>query len=280
MIRAADLVRLFRQALEEKWGYIWGASGQLWTQAKQDAATRDQTVKYGKKWIGHKVADCSGLFVWAFKQLGGSIYHGSNTMWRSYCTEKGEVTPGIELAPGTSLYKCRNGTDYYHTGLYVGDGIVIEARGTSSGVVTSKLQDWTHWGRLKGVSYDESEVEKMDVLYQAKVITKRDPLTLRAGNSTDAQKIGSIPRGEVVNVLKEFPTVRGDEWAFVEYNGTQGYVSLDYLLGIYDTEPAPPSDQDAPALPEGLIFEEESTILKNRRGQYMVIMGDWEVWHG
>jgi len=41
---------------------------------------------YGDKWIGRYVTDCSGLFYWAFKELGGYMYHGSNTMWDKYCT--------------------------------------------------------------------------------------------------------------------------------------------------------------------------------------------------
>ena len=73
MIGAKDLCVLFAQALDERWGYIWGRSGQVWTQANQDAATRDMTVKYGAKWIGKRVADCSGLFVWAYKQRGEKI---------------------------------------------------------------------------------------------------------------------------------------------------------------------------------------------------------------
>ena len=71
MINAMDIVALFQKALSEKWGYIYGQAGSLWTAARQKAATREQTVKWGSKWIGHYVADCSGMFSWAFKKLGG-----------------------------------------------------------------------------------------------------------------------------------------------------------------------------------------------------------------
>ena len=33
--------------------------------------------------------DCSGLFVKAYRDQGASIYHGSNTIYRKYCSEKG-----------------------------------------------------------------------------------------------------------------------------------------------------------------------------------------------
>lgn len=154
-----ELIKLFKKALDEKWGYIWGAAGEKWTQEKQNAATREMTVKYGQRWVGKRVADCSGLFSWAFKELGGYMYHGSNTMWSRYCTDKGSLSKGVrtdgkELKPGSAVFKCKNGTDYYHVGLYIGDNIVIEAQGTSTGVVKSKPSSWTHWGELKGVSYN------------------------------------------------------------------------------------------------------------------------------
>ena len=43
MITAQALTVKFEQALKEKWGYIWGTSGETWTAAKQaklDAAKR------------------------------------------------------------------------------------------------------------------------------------------------------------------------------------------------------------------------------------------------
>ncbi len=88
MISVQNLIEKFRQALSEKWGYIWGTAGENWTAAKQKElekttdADRAQGRAYGSKWIGHRVADCSGLFSWAFRQLGGYMYHGSDTMYR------------------------------------------------------------------------------------------------------------------------------------------------------------------------------------------------------
>lgn len=161
MIAVLALIALFKQALDEKWGYIWGAYGQVWTQAKQNAATREMTVKYGSKWIGRRVADCSGLFYWAFKELGGYIYHGSNTIWNKYCTNKGKLSKGKRadgqpILPGTAVFLYRSSdNNRHHIGLYIGNDTVIEAKGTTSGVVTSKLSHWDEWGELKGVDYSE-----------------------------------------------------------------------------------------------------------------------------
>ena len=94
MIKAAALIAKFQEALDDHWGYIWGTAGGIWTQKEQDAATREMTVKFGQQWVGRHVADCSGLFTWAFKQLGGFMYHGSNTMYREYCVDKGRLISG------------------------------------------------------------------------------------------------------------------------------------------------------------------------------------------
>lgn len=158
MIRAEDLIAKFRQALEEGWGYIWGQAGGTWTQTKQAASTRPMTVRYGSRWIGKKVADCSGLFAWAFRALGGSIYHGSNTIWKRYCTKQGRLTEGVQLRPGTAVFLLKNG-NRHHIGLYIGHDTVIEARSTESGVVTSRLNHWDEWGELQGVLYDGEAVE-------------------------------------------------------------------------------------------------------------------------
>ena len=163
MITPKALIGRFKHALENNYGYIYGQSGDVWTEAKQKKSTREQTVLYGAQWIGHHVADCSGLFTWAFKQLGGTMYHGSNTMYNQYCTAKGSFkngkrTDGKDLLPGTALFTGDH-SNRGHVGLYIGDGLVIEAQGTRTGVVKSKssLSKWTWWGELKGVDYGYQE---------------------------------------------------------------------------------------------------------------------------
>ena len=186
MINPLDLIALFIVALTDKWGYIWGTAGVKWTAARQAALEkttdpdRAMSRQYGSKWIGHMVADCSGLFSWAFKQLGGYMYHGSNTMYDKYCTDKGRLVngkreDGKELKPGTAVF---TGTEkkHGHVGLYIGDGWVIEAQGTKAGVVKSKvtLAKWTYWGELKGVNYSGSQPESEPKPEQKPTIRKGD----------------------------------------------------------------------------------------------------------
>jgi len=166
MISVKELVQKFKKAMNDNWGYIWGTAGILWTEELQKKIVRQMEVEYGRnwkdsskakadhyyqaalngaKWIGHRVADCSGLFAWAFQALGGSISHGSNSIWRSYCTEtgrleKGRRTDGKQLQPGTAVFTDVNG-DKTHIGLYIGNGEVIEASGTKAGVIKSSVEN-------------------------------------------------------------------------------------------------------------------------------------------
>lgn len=185
MIQAEALVEKFREALNNKWGYIWGTAGIMWTQAEQNKKINYMKNKYGtsweknseakannyynaakigSKWIGHNVADCSGLFAWAFRQLKSDITHGSNSIWKKHCKDKGKLTEGKKenrqaLLPGTAVF---TGTEneHGHIGLYVGNGKVIEAANTDAGVITSNVTagKWKWWGELKDVNYQGDAV--------------------------------------------------------------------------------------------------------------------------
>lgn len=184
MISANDLIDKFQYALDDHWGYIYAQAGDLWTESKQKQKVNYMVSKYGttwkknseakednyygaamygEKWIGHHVADCSGLFRWAFNQFKIYIAHGSNTIFRSYCTKTGKLQSGKRLdgetlKPGTAVFVYKKDRDNYsHIGLYVGGSKVIEASGTQAGVCVSNISanKWTYWGELKNVSYEE-----------------------------------------------------------------------------------------------------------------------------
>ena len=220
MIGAGDLIYKFRYALVNAWGYIWGTAGDKWTQGKQNQKVDYMISRYGEnwkknadaendsyysaalngsKWIGHMVADCSGLFSWAFKQLGGYMYHGSDTMFRKYCTESGALsggkrTDGKELLPGTAVFTYNEKKkNYGHVGLYVGNGSVIEASGTIAGVCTSNVaaSKWKYWGELVNVDYSQQNSE---------IPVADEPVGERPGQGLPTLKRGC--KGEYVTVLQ------------------------------------------------------------------------------
>ena len=156
---------------DDKWGYIWGTSGVKWTQARQDALVKkynsdpdkyadlEKGAKYGKKWIGNMVIDCSGMPYRAFNQFNIKIAHGSNSIWKSYLSEKGKLTDKsaaflATLPKGAAIF---TGTDSKkpHIGTYDGNGYVIEAQGTIAGVVRTAITatKWKYWGLYKNLEY-------------------------------------------------------------------------------------------------------------------------------
>lgn len=186
-MKAVELIAVFQKALDDHWGYIWGAAGKEWTQALQkqkisymvnkygtswknnSEAKEDNSYMaayYGDRWIGHIVADCSGLFVYAFQHLAGiRISHSSHYQYTDYCAEKGVLskgkrTDGKELKPGTAVFVYKDDRKRYtHIGLYIGDGKVIEAYGTQKGVILSSATDskWNRWGEMKKVDFSDVE---------------------------------------------------------------------------------------------------------------------------
>lgn len=253
MMTARELIEDFQRMLTEKWGYIPGAAGGTWTEKSQDAAVEETVKKYGRQWIGRRVADCSGAFVWAFKQHGASIYHGSNRIAREHVVE---LTPIAQAQPGMAAFKARepgekyyalpaeyrkggkryNGDlrDYYHIGL-VDDNpaYVINAQSTQTGVVRSKLTNgWDCVAWPKAVQHDEGSKDTM----QRQVIGGK--LNLREKPDTHSNRIAQIPDGAIVTV-DEY----GDKWCRVEYNGKQGYAVTQFLAPV-DEAPAPTVDDD------------------------------------
>jgi len=242
MIQPNDLIDKFRQAIDEDWGYIYGQTHQMWTEALQKKYVdqynsdpvkwkdHETSAKLGSKWIGHWVTDCSGLFAWAFKELGSSISHGSNSIWKKHCSAQGALsqgarTDGQELKPGTAVF---TGTenDHGHIGLYVGGGEVIEAAGTREGVIISKVTKtkWTYWGELKGVQY-EGGVEPVDVLPEpGTAIVTAAKVALRSGPNTKSTVLTRVDKGQTVK-LDDKP----EGWDYVEYNGQKGYMMSKYL---------------------------------------------------
>ena len=231
-ISPLDLVAKFQYTIDNHWGYIYGTAGTLWTQAKQNAATREQTKKYGSQWIGHYVSDCSGLFYWAFKQLGSYMYHGSNTMYKQYCVNKGRLVNGKRsdgngLLAGTAIFTGTE-TEHGHVGLYIGNGIVIEAKGTQAGVVKTPITDsrWTFWGEMKYVDYSMSPQPQPEPPVPegyAEVIGKR--VALRKAPTTQASIIMRINTGEMVKIETPPPS----EWEYVSYENRYGYMMKEFL---------------------------------------------------
>lgn len=251
IIKASDLIVSIRQAYAEKWGYIWGTRGQVWTQAKQDKATRDMTVRYGQKWVGKRVADCSGLIKWAYQQHGGDIYHGSNTQYNE-CVETGPLAGKVRIRVGTAVFQNTSGKRG-HVGIYNGGGMVIEEHGTQAGIIQSPLNTWDEWGVLKGSDLSAELWETFDIV---------PPDTLQKGSKgevvkwyqrglvelgydigkdkTGAPLVDGIFGSEMVSVTRAFQSDNG-----LEADGKAGKKTLAKLKELLeDDEPEVDTEVD------------------------------------
>ena len=118
--------------------------------------------------------------------------------------------------------------NFYHIGLYIGNGQVIEAKGTQYGVIISSVDSWSHAGRVKGIQYitiDETQGGITFMEAQAKVTTASGPLKLRASASTSATVLLKMPKDALVQVLDRSNPL----WWRVSYSGTIGYASTEFL---------------------------------------------------
>ena len=225
--------------LRDKWGYIWGTAGKLWTEKEQEAATEEMIQKYGWQWAGHMVTDCSGVMVYIWKKYGLSIPHGSNSMVRQKYIVDISDTPQAGYA--AFVYKPED-NDYSHIGIVGEDGITVyEAKGTQYGFVTSKVTDkkWNRFGRFKDVNYSGGG-KALNTPYYATVVTESGNLRVRSGPGTEYPKIGSVSKSQLVIVKKHMDT----GWDFIDADSLQGYVSNEYLRPEKEIDDDPTVDPD------------------------------------
>lgn len=160
-----DLVQWALNAYNNGWGYVTGTYGQILTQDLLDMKAQqypDNISQYYNfiqtHWLNRRTADCIGLikgYCW-YDPTDGEIKYNTNgcpdkdpdSMF-AWCTEeRGPMSTMPEL-PGIMLYKGG------HVGIYIGNGWVIEARGTQFGVIKTHIDDlaWTNWAKLPCITY-------------------------------------------------------------------------------------------------------------------------------
>lgn len=236
-IPVAEMYPYLEKMLKEKWGYIWGKSGQIWTQAEQDAAT-DATIKqYGQKWVGKHVVDCSGVIVYIWKKYGLKIEHSSNYMARYSVGEIGNVPkPGYAAfhwkTTGTPERWQKDGKgNYSHIGIVGSDGkTVYESKGTRYGFTTSSVSKWSYFAPFKDVDYSDKKEEEIPM--NEKRYVTADKVNIRKGPGKNYARLRYAKNGEVGDVVAQ----EGD-WVKMAFDdGVTGYVYVDYTKPVGDEE--------------------------------------------
>ena len=162
---AADLAAYAEYAWRSGWGYVWGSFGFLLTEAQLRQLKGQYPEMVGgyesiirAKWLGGRTTDCVGLiksYGW-FDPDELKIRYGTNGMpditanQMYYAATVSGTIDTIPEVPGLAVW-CDG-----HIGVYVGNGEVVEARSTSSGVVRTKLAErhFTHWLQVPYIRSD------------------------------------------------------------------------------------------------------------------------------
>lgn len=166
-----DLAAYAIQAWENNWGYVWGTYGNVLTESLLQYKLEQYPDGVGNheafiraNWLGRRTTDCIGLikgYGWldvdSMKikyNTNGMPDYGANSMHQAAInagTEGEDYGPISSLPeiPGLALWK--NG----HIGVYIGGGYAIEASGTRTGVVKTKVEGrgWAEWCKIPYINY-------------------------------------------------------------------------------------------------------------------------------
>lgn len=184
--------------------------------------------------------DCSGAFVYAYRQFGQSIYHGSNRIVRQYCNgvrrrSRDELEVGMaifksrsdlsrmkaEYKVGGRYYRPDLPDDYYHMGLVTSVNPLRIVNATPPRVrVNSDLSAWCCAGYLNAVTYGTVEKNTATV-----VAPSGSTVNLRSAPSLSAVVRVRVPLGETVEVLENTNAL----WSRVRYERYTGYMMSEFL---------------------------------------------------
>ena len=112
-----------------------------------------QSTCTGCKYDGKQAYDCAQLTRYSCKAAGQELVSGANSQWTKTAWYKKGTIDSLPDVPGVLLYHADSNGRMSHTGVYVGGGYAVEARGHAYGVVKTKVasRSWTHWAALPGV---------------------------------------------------------------------------------------------------------------------------------
>ena len=217
--------------------YVWGADGEDLTAMKDPEAWIERhaaTVENGKlalnlfrkmkdKGINPiRAFDCSGLIYWGLHTLKLQKSDISSRGIYGLCTKIEKK----DLRVGDFVFH-HDGKKIVHVGVYAGQNLYIEDRGSKYGVVLNKTHYagyWNRFGRWKAFENQEIDPDKP----KTRVYVKAKSVNIRSVDHVPTNKkekaetvIGIAHKGETYRLLEIAPT----GWYKIEYNGSEGYIS-------------------------------------------------------
>lgn len=149
--------------------YVWGAQGERvdnradlekWVRRKETSRREaDRALAYIKKAAKTPLYafDCSGLIIHWLRDIKGLIDHDTNAQGLyKQCKQQGKLG-AWRMEPGDLVFRYSFAKGKMaHVGVYVGNGMAIEAKGRDYGVVNLHLSfgGWTHQGKHPALAED------------------------------------------------------------------------------------------------------------------------------
>jgi len=159
--------------------------------------------------------------------------------------------------------------DYYHVGIVmqVSPLVILHCTDTPGGIRRdSKIGSWRFGGRLKYIDYNEGSGNGMEETYWAVVTADNGyPVKLRKEPSRQAGVLARVPVGSRVLVVDN-PAVG---WDLVDWDGQSGYMMVDFLEPVDDTE----QEGDTVEMPRDYVeravklLEETAAMLRESLGE-------------
>lgn len=231
-------------------------------------------IRVARSLIGtpYSELDCINLIKKVIRTAPGGVKGyttaGTNALWRSYdsapkyrdLTERHNDL--VNVPAGAIVFKA-DGLDFHHAGIATDVGTVVHSSSTQGGrgVVETPLttkEGWNCWGVHRYIATQPTEEDTPMYKAEVNLSNKKSSLNLRNGPSTKDMVIGSIPHGEVVDVL-----VEADKWLYVRYGGMSGYASAEYLVRISeDVEEPAEENTEVPAPAFTTFMKDDGTTIR------------------
>ena len=194
--------------------YVWGAQGETditeeWIRKKETSdANAKRAIDLWKKRIAEGMEniaayDCSGLIMRFLIDEG--LYKSDLSSRGLYSAAK-KLDKRTELIPGDLVFR-HNGERIHHVGVFVGNGMVIEAKGRDDGVVL-RLMDasgksyWNRCGRLDVIGEEEKAPEQ-DMPHYPDMYYYSGATYVNLRTEPNGKVIGRVNKGDKVLVLND-----------------------------------------------------------------------------
>ena len=207
-------------------GYIYGAKGQICSeafrkkQAEQYPEQARNILETGQKWDGVPVWDCAQLTRAAAAAAGFSLVSGATSQWN----KTGWIRKGtIDTLPQKETVFVFRKSDgrMQHTGVALGDGTCVHARGTAYGVVRQAMAEyaWTHWASL----WEINAAQTVSAGKKAQVWAQSGS-TVNVRSEPGGRIIARLPVGTEVEVCSQ-----SAGWTAILYEGGTAYMQSAFL---------------------------------------------------